>query len=141
MADKKVKAANKSMSLSVKKRPTDTSISDEAVENFASKSETERQKKGNGQGQAVAQAKPAKRKRSTKSKTDTGKVVRDSFTMPEDDYALIEKAQRRFMRAAITMNKGEVLRAGLHALEQLNSAELKELSAKVEKVKTGRPVE
>lgn len=138
MVEKKVKADKKSMSLSVKKRSTDTSVSDEAVENFANKSETERQKKGKTKTTAT---KPTKRKNSTKSKTESGKVVRDSFTMPEDDYALIDKTQRRFMRLAIMLNKGEILRAGLHALEQLSNAELKELSVKVEKVKTGRPAE
>jgi hypothetical protein len=135
MVDKTVKAGKKGMSLSVKKRSTDTSVSDEAAENFGNNAETERQKK------TKSKAKPAKRKNSTKSKTETGKVVRDSFTMPEDDYALIDKTQRRFMRLAIMLNKGEILRAGLHALEQLSNAELKELSVKVEKVKTGRPAE
>jgi hypothetical protein len=139
MAEKTVKADKKSMSLSVKKRSTDTSVSDEAIEEFANNSETERQKKG--KSKVAAEVKPAKRKNSTKSKTESGKVVRDSFTMPEDDYALIDKTQRRFMRLAIMLNKGEILRAGLHALEQLNNAELKEMSVKVEKVKTGRPVE
>ena len=139
MAEKTVKADKKSMSLSVKKRSTDTSVSDEAIENFANKSETVRQKKV--KVKVAAEAKPTKRKNSTKSKTEVGKVVRDSFTMPEDDYALIDKTQRRFMRLAIMLNKGEILRAGLHALEQLSNAELKEISVKVEKVKTGRPAE
>jgi hypothetical protein len=139
MAEKTVKADKKSMSLSVKKRSTDTSISDEAAENFGNNSETERQKKV--KVKAVTVAKPAKRKNSTKSKTEVGKVVRDSFTMPEDDYALIDKTQRRFMRLALMLNKAEILRAGLHALEQLSNADLKEISAKVEKVKTGRPAE
>lgn len=139
MAEKTVKADKKSMSLSVKKRSTDTSVSDEAIENFANKSETVRQKKV--KVKVAAEAKPTKRKNSTKSKTEVGKVVRDSFTMPEDDYALIDKTQRRFMRLAIMLNKGEILRAGLHALEQLSNAQLKEISVKVEKVKTGRPAE
>lgn len=140
MVDKTVKAGKKGMSLSVKKRSTDTSVSDEAAENFGNNAETERQKKVKTKAKVTA-AKPAKRKNSTKSKTEAGKVIRDSFTMPEDDYALIDKTQRKFMRLAIMLNKGEILRAGLHALEQLSNAELKELSVKVEKVKTGRPAE
>lgn len=141
MTEKTVKANKKNMSLSVKKRPTDASISDEEIEKFGNKSETERQKKVRGKAKAVSKDKPKKRKNSTKSKTEVGKVVRDSFTMPEDDYSLIDKSQRRFMRLAIMMNKGEILRAGLHALEQLSNADLKEISVNVEKVKTGRPVE
>jgi hypothetical protein len=139
MTEKTVKAGKKGMSLSVKKRSTETSVSDEAAENFGNNSETERQK--SVKTKTKAKATTAKRKNSTKSKTEAGKVIRDSFTMPEDDYALIDKTQRRFMRLAIMLNKGEILRAGLHALEELSNAELKELSVKVEKVKTGRPAE
>lgn len=66
------------------------------------------------------------------------KVVRDSFTMPEDDYALIQKTQDRAMDARFHVTKGEVLRAGLHALEALSDAQLINILRSVEKLKPGR---
>lgn len=66
------------------------------------------------------------------------KVIRDSFTMPEDDYQLIQKVQERALDFRMHATKGEVLRAGLHALENLSNAELMAVLKGVEKLKPGR---
>ncbi len=65
-------------------------------------------------------------------------VVRDSFTMPEGDYALISATQKRCLRRGVGVTKSEVLRAGLLALSRLNDADLAALVGDLEKVKTGR---
>ena len=67
------------------------------------------------------------------------KVIRDGFTMPVHDYALIAEVQALGLGAGINAMKSEVLRAGLHALRNLSPAELAQTLKSVEKIKTGRP--
>ena len=67
------------------------------------------------------------------------KVVRDSFTMPKDDYDLIAQLKKKCAEIGIGAKKGELLRAGLKALSALSPAQLKARLAGVEKIKTGRP--
>jgi len=67
------------------------------------------------------------------------KVVRDSFTMPKDDYAMIAVLKKRATEMGLVARKSELLRAGLKALIALNPTQLKTRLAAVEKIKTGRP--
>ena len=67
------------------------------------------------------------------------KVLRDGFTMPADDYALIAQLQATGVQAGVVVSKSEVLRAGLHALKSLSAADLRQVFAALEKVKPGRP--
>jgi hypothetical protein len=67
------------------------------------------------------------------------KVVRDSFTIPASDYDLIAFTRQRCLASAISVNKGEVIRAGLHALQQMPDEQLLQIIEGLEKVKTGRP--
>jgi hypothetical protein len=67
------------------------------------------------------------------------KVVRDGFSMPASDYALIGEMQAALLELRVSVTKSEVVRAGLHALKQLNGDELVALFGSLEKVKTGRP--
>ena len=67
------------------------------------------------------------------------KVVRDSFTMPQDEYQEIARIKDSFRKAGIPVKKSGVLRAGLKALSQLNMAQMKRLMAGLEKVKPSRP--
>jgi hypothetical protein len=66
------------------------------------------------------------------------KVIRDGFTMPISDYALIAQVQATSLQAGRSVTKSEVLRAGLHALSTLSLIELQEVFSRVEKVKVGR---
>jgi hypothetical protein len=68
-----------------------------------------------------------------------GKVIRDSFTMPLADYALIDVLKRRCIGLGVAMKKSELLRAGLAALDRLPDEQLTQIVAAVESVKTGRP--
>jgi hypothetical protein len=67
------------------------------------------------------------------------KVVRDSFSMPQDEYEEIAKIKASFRKAGIPMKKSEVLRVGLKALGDLSMAQKKRLLASLQKVKTSRP--
>jgi len=74
-----------------------------------------------------------------KSKIVKTKVIRDSFSFPEQDYLKISELKKTCLAAGIHVKKGEILRAGLHLLTKLNLAELKQAVEQVEKVQTGRP--
>ena len=74
-----------------------------------------------------------------KKKNPKVKVIRDSFTFPEEDYLKISELKKTCLAAGINVKKSEILRAGLHLLSQLTLDELKDAVEKVEKVQTGRP--
>lgn len=93
-----------------------------------------------------------KRKKAKRSKGEGGqvgkpknpsptksKVIRDSFSLPKDDYVLIKDLQKRCLGLAQSANKSELVRAGLHALVKMSDTELVKLLGRLEKVKTGRP--
>lgn len=104
-------------------------ISNEVIEAFGSDTVAERNKT---QTRAV---------KKVNTKTGNSQVVRDSFTMPDYDYVLIEKTKTRLMKKGILLNKAEILRAGLHALKRMSDKDLLDISDGVEKIKTGRPAE
>lgn len=67
------------------------------------------------------------------------RVVRDSFSLPADDYDLISAIKDRCLGLSVNITKSEAIRAGLHALQQLSDTELLSVIQELEKVKTGRP--
>lgn len=77
---------------------------------------------------------PAKPARAPKEK-----LVRDSFTMPRADHALIALLKQRSLAFEVPVKKSELLRGGLHALAALPDAQLKALLAGLTPIKTGRP--
>ena len=66
------------------------------------------------------------------------RVVRDSFTTPATDHRLIRELQILYAREGILLNKGEVLRAGLHALTRMTPDELAAVADRIEHMKSGR---
>jgi hypothetical protein len=66
------------------------------------------------------------------------KAVRDIFTMPPDDHALIDKLRKTCTRADIDATKSLIIRAGLHALNSMPETELLELVAGLERLRPGR---
>jgi hypothetical protein len=67
------------------------------------------------------------------------KMVRDSFTMPAPDYALIGVLKSRTLASGTAVKKSELLRAGLVALAAMPPAHLIDLIAAMPQIKTGRP--
>ena len=67
----------------------------------------------------------AKAQKSAADKTRNGdKVVRDTFKMPEREYALIDVLKQRCRAFGVEIKKSEVLRAGLIAMRELSDARL-----------------
>jgi len=67
------------------------------------------------------------------------KVIRDSFTMPQNEYQKISEIKAICLTAGLHVKKSEVLRAGLKALGKLSAVQLKQVLSSIERVKTGRP--
>lgn len=65
------------------------------------------------------------------------KTVRDNFSFPEDDYALVGKTVDRLLGLRFSANKSEVVRAGLKALDAIDDDELLVLFKSLEKVPRG----
>lgn len=66
-------------------------------------------------------------------------VIRDSFTFPRADYALIEGIRQRCLTGGRAVTKSEVLRAGLQALHKMPATTLQQAIKGLAAVKTGRP--
>jgi hypothetical protein len=67
------------------------------------------------------------------------KLVRDSFTIPKDEYAAIETLKQRCAALAQPVKKSELLRAGLKLLTGMSDAALRKAVQAVPSIKTGRP--
>ena len=67
------------------------------------------------------------------------KLIRDSYAMPEAEYAQIAQLKQRLLELGETVKKSELLRAGLAQLTPLDDAALQAAIAGVERIKTGRP--
>lgn len=67
------------------------------------------------------------------------KLVRDSFTIPENDYELFARLKQRALTAGVEVKKSELLRAGLAMLATLDDAEFIKAVGLVDRIKTGRP--
>jgi hypothetical protein len=75
----------------------------------------------------------------TKEKTKKTKLVRDSFTMPEAEYAVLGDVKKSCLKAGIAVKKSELLRVGVALIRQLDTAKLKEELDRLPVLKAGRP--
>ena len=67
------------------------------------------------------------------------KLVRDSFTMPEQEYAVIGQVKKACLKAGFEIKKSELLRIGVALISQLDMATLQQVLASLPQLKTGRP--
>ena len=80
-------------------------------------------------------AKPTK----VEAKSKKPKLVRDSFTIPKDEYAGIDTLKERSVALGRPAKKSELLRAGLMALLDMSPNALHAALEAVPTIKTGRP--
>jgi hypothetical protein len=81
-----------------------------------------------------------KRAKETRTTKAASKVVRDSFTMIEKDYELIPALKERCLKRGVSVNKSQILRAGLNALDNMADEKIIEIINNLAEVKTGRPI-
>jgi hypothetical protein len=82
-------------------------------------------------------AKPVKTVKPAKVKKP--KLVRDSFTIPKDEYVVIEALKTRAGKLGQAVKKSELLRAGIKALAAMSDIQFKAALSNVPTIKTGRP--
>jgi hypothetical protein len=66
-------------------------------------------------------------------------LVRDSFTMPEQEYAVLGAVKQACLKAGFEVKKSELLRVGVALLGQLDVASLRAVLGALPQLKTGRP--
>lgn len=89
--------------------------------------------------EAATKAAPSVADKEKDMKAKKPKLVRDSFTIPKDEYAVIETLKERTARLSTPAKKSELLRAGLKVLSQLDDATLQKAMQSIPAIKTGRP--
>lgn len=67
------------------------------------------------------------------------KLVRDSFTMPEAEYAVLGDVKKACLKAGIEVKKSELLRVGVAMIRQLDTAHIKDILNTLPTLKAGRP--
>jgi hypothetical protein len=89
---------------------------------------------------APVQVTPAKTLKPSKpTKPVKHKLVRDSFTIPKDEYQVLGELKARLTKLMQPAKKSELLRAGLKALASMSDAAIKKALQDVPAIKTGRP--
>lgn len=88
-------------------------------------------------GKAVA--KEASKSSAKVAKPKKVKLVRDSYAMPDAEYARIGALKKRLAALGSEVKKSELLRAGIATLAGMGDGDLQAVMAKVERIKTGRP--
>lgn len=76
---------------------------------------------------------------SAKEKVKKPKLVRDSFTMPEAEYAVLSEVKKACIAAGIEVKKSQLLRVGLVLLKKTPVSALKTLVEELPALKAGRP--
>jgi hypothetical protein len=74
-----------------------------------------------------------------REKVRKAKLVRDSFTMPESEYAVLGQVKKACLKAGVDIKKSELLRVGVLLLSQLDMAALQGILSSLPQLKTGRP--
>lgn len=80
-----------------------------------------------------------KAKAASTDKDKKPKLVRDSFTIPKNEYLALDSLKIRALQLGVATKKSELLRAGLMALAALGDGDYKAALAAVPTLKTGRP--
>jgi hypothetical protein len=117
-----VKAASKPAKVTVAAKPVPKSVAKPLAKPVA---------KAAPKVVAKPDAKPVKVKKQ--------KMVRDSFTMPKGEFAVIEDLKARAAALKVPTKKTELIRAGIKALAAMTDAAFLNAVRAVPNLKTGRP--
>jgi hypothetical protein len=78
--------------------------------------------------------------KSTKAtKTVKTKLVRDSFAIPEKEYAALVAVKKTCLKAGLEIKKTELIRIGIALVNNLTTAKIKTAQAKLTQISAGRP--
>ena len=87
-----------------------------------------------------APAKPSKSTKANKAiKTVKTKLIRDSFAIPEKEYAALVAVKKTCLKAGLEIKKTELIRIGIALVNNLTTAKIKTAQAKLTQISAGRP--
>lgn len=78
-------------------------------------------------------------KKKDKPRVKKQKLVRDSFTMPEQEYAALGEMKKACLRDGVEVKKSELLRVAVSLLRLMDVPQLQQALAELTPVKAGRP--
>ena len=78
-------------------------------------------------------------KKKDKAKAKKPKLVRDSFTMPEEEYAALGEMKKACLKAGVAVKKSELLRVAVSLLHKMDLPALQQALDALTPVKAGRP--
>lgn len=133
-AAKSTAKATKAPKKSAAAKPAAAAPRKEALKAPAAKPATKTKAAPPASSKPAAAVAPAK-----ETKAKKPKLVRDSFTIPKDEYAVVETLKQRAATLAQPAKKSELLRAGLKLLAGLSDTALRSALQAVPSIKTGRP--
>lgn len=67
------------------------------------------------------------------------KLVRESFTMPEQEYIALVETKKSVIKAGVKVKKSELLRIAIAQLNKMEIAQIQEALGTLTPVKAGRP--
>jgi hypothetical protein len=67
------------------------------------------------------------------------KLIRDSFTIPEDEYVLLAETKKTCLKSGLEIKKSQLIRIGIRLVHELGPSRLKKEQKALQPVKTGRP--
>lgn len=133
------RASTKAPALPGKSSSVSSKIPTFPIEAAATKAIQVQPKLQKKEAKASTTAKPKLAAKAADSKIKKTKLVRDSFTIPKDEYAGLQKLKERAIGLAKSTKKGELLRAGLLALATMSDTAFLATLAGIPALKTGRP--
>ena len=96
-------------------------------------------KKATAKKATPSRAKPTAPISAPATKTKKVKLVRDSFTMPANEYQILQEIKKASLKAGIEVKKSELLRIGVGLLNTLSIAQLGAARSALTKLSAGRP--
>jgi hypothetical protein len=88
---------------------------------------------------APSRKKPAPSTSAPATKTKKVKLVRDSFTMPANEYQILQDTKKASLKAGFEIKKSDLLRIGVGLLKTLSVTQLAAARAALTKLHAGRP--
>ena len=96
-------------------------------------------KKATAKKATPSRAKPTAPISAPATKTKKVKLVRDSFTMPANEYQILQEIKKASLKAGMEVKKSELLRIGVGLLNTLSIAQLGAARSALTKLSAGRP--
>ena len=82
---------------------------------------------------------PEKKKDKDRIKPKKQKLVRDSFTMPEQEYETLVEMKKNCIKAGVSVKKSELLRVAVSLLRKMDVPQVQQALTGLTPVKAGRP--